>query len=565
MDKTNFEIKSIFNLTSSPLTENNQILIKFLSKFIKYNNKVVNKSYYYNTIYISSYFIQGIFCNNSNNVFICLFNKKLGIFPTKLFLMHIFISYKNLYLKFSKSLENNEKLFSLIFSEIFLIPFINNFDRVYKLLIKKIDIILFGNSEYISSLLVDLDNHEIMHDIGNLFQKNYKSSFLQFKNRKELLNEICFHGIKLKNNYLKSYDKNLDKNDNTIKIELRATFPKPLFIIKFFPVLKGIVIVHLFNQYKLSKTQIKNPNNPNRYIYDIYKEIDIANFNLFEKLDENNLRQINIIEKFFFEYFLILGNNIKEIGNNASNLMTYKGRDFNLIYLNKDILKLIKDIIIEYYKDKKDLLYKLKKKLFEENDKKNESINNNNNKINININRNSLIIENSITKSERLNININNDNDNNNEKNILEFTYNNFIKEFKTNKLLQNKKDENELVELNDINMIIPGDLTNINEYSELNLSKDNIKMINRYIVNNTSRIANKDKEINIYNNNGIITSETNNLKTGIENIDNEGININTNEPFNIDLTSIANNIEISKDEWGFRSILGDKSKMKQK
>ena len=113
--------------------------------------------------------------------------------------------------------------------------------------------------------------------------------------------------------------------------------------------------------------------------------------------------------------------------------------------------------------------------------------------------------------------------------------------------------------------MIIPGDLTNINEYSELNLSKDNIKMINRYIVNNTSRIANKDKEINIYNNNGIITSETNNLKTGIENIDNEGININTNEPFNIDLTSIDNNIEISKDEWGFRSILGDKSKMKQK
>ena len=144
----------------------------------------------------------------------------------------------------------------------------HNFDRAIKKLKRKIDVILFGNSEYITSFIVDLSQHEIVYDIGNLFNKNYKSAFLQFIDKKDILEEISFHGINLKNNYLKSNDKKTDKFDNSLKIELRATFPKPIFIIKFFPILNGIVIVYLFNQYKLSKTQIQNPNNPNGFIYD---------------------------------------------------------------------------------------------------------------------------------------------------------------------------------------------------------------------------------------------------------------------------------------------------------
>ena len=181
-----------------------------------------------------------------------------------------------------------------------------------------------------------------------------KSEFLQYINKKDILKEISFHGNNLKNNYLKSNDKKTDKFDNSLKIELRATFPKPIFIIKFFPILNGIVIVHLFNQYKLSKTQIQNPNNPNAFIYDSYKEVDIAFFNLLEKLEPNNLEQINIIEKFFFEYFLILGNNCKDTENIPSNLITYKSRDFDLIYLNKDILKLIKEISFNLVRKEKD-------------------------------------------------------------------------------------------------------------------------------------------------------------------------------------------------------------------
>ena len=547
LDIKTSEIKSFANISPLDLGENKNLLQNILSKLIKYNYaNSTNQSYYFRIIYLSTITIQAMISNHSKNIYVCIFNKKEGILPSKLFLLHISICYRNIYLKLCKNLENNENLFSLIFSQIFFIPLMHNFDRAFKKLKRKMDIILFGNSEYITSFIVDLGQHEIAFDIGNLFHKNYKSEFLQYINKKDILKEISFHGNNLKNNYLKSNDKKTDKFDNNLKIELRATFPKPIFIIKFFPILNGIVIVHLFNQYKLSKTQIQNPNNPNAFIYDSYKEVDIAFFNLLEKLEPNNLEQINIIEKFFFEYFLILGNNCKDTENIPSNLITYKSRDFDLIYLNKDILKLIKEIIMEYYKDEKDLIYKVKRKLFEENEKENKNKNENENK-------KTLIIETSISKSERENTqNNNDDNINVNIKNPLEFTYKNFIKEFRNIKI-----NNSESVSVNDVNIVLPGDLSNVNEYSELNLSKDNMGIINRYIVTNRNTTRKDSSEYNIYNNYDIIASDIKNIKT---NADNEAIPSNTNEPFNIDITSIANKIEISKDEW-VRSILSDKNK----
>ena len=410
--------------------------------------------------------IQAIFINTSNNAFVCIFNKNIDFEQTKLFLLHISICYKNIYLKLSKSLENDENLFSLIFTEIFLVPLMYNFDKAYKKLRKRLDLILFGNSEYISTMVVDLESNEILFDIGDFFQKNYKSSFLLFNKRKDILKEIGLHGISLKNNYLKSNDKNLDRVENSLKLELRATFPRPLFIIKFFPILKGMAIVHYFNQYKLSKSQIKNPHNPNVDIYENYKEIDIGFFNLFNHIEDNNIEQIGIIEKFFFEYFLILGNNIKETGNISNRLMTYKSRDYNLIYINKDILQLIKDIIMEYFKDEKDLLNKLTKRLSEEKEK-------NNNK-NLITEKNELIQENLITKTEILNTNTNCNiinineciNNNENNKHPLEFSYDDFIKEFKPNQLL-NINSDNKLISLNDVKVAIQDEFSDTLEAND--------------------------------------------------------------------------------------------------
>ena len=527
------------NLNENFFETKNEKLKCFLINFIKYNSNI-NNSFEYRSIHLSSIKIQAIFNNYTNNVFICLYNIKKGIIPIKLFLLHISICYKNIYLKLSKSIENNEDLFALVFNEILFIPFMHNFDNVYRQLKKKIDLVLFGNSEYISSMMIDLNTSKIINDLGNLFQNNYKASFFQYENKKIILEEIIFHGLNLKHNYLKSTDKNLEKIQNCIKLELRATFPKPLFIIKFFPVLKGVAIIHYFNQYKLSKAQVKNPNNPNTYIYDNYKEVDITFFNLLEQLDEKNLEYIKMVENFFFEYFFVLGNNSKE--NISTDIMTYKGKDYNLLYINKDILIILKEIIMEYFKDENDLIFKLKKKLLEEYEKQ---ISNNNIK-------NNLIQDTSISKDEKITHNNNINNDGNNP---LELSYQNFIKEFRESLLMKNKTNNNELVGLSDINVMLPGDFSHINEYSELNLTKINLNIIKRNIV--TTTLESQNKEFSIYNNNGIMTLGTKNLNTEV---DKEGDAIINNEPFNINITNISNNIEHSKEEWGFKSILTNKN-----
>ena len=574
------------------------MLKNIFEKMIKINNNM-NPSYYFKTIYFSQFIILALVNLDNNNIFVIIVNNNKiqnQNAINKLFLLHVAISYRNIYNKLSKYLLNDKNLFPLIYSQIFFVPFLNNFAKVFSSVTKKIDFVLFGNSEYISSVLFDLNNKKIIYDTGYLIQKNYKSNFIDFSKKNKILGEIDFFGQKLKNNYLKSGDKNLYKIENCIKIELRATFPKPLFIIRFYPILKGVLLIHVFHQYKLSKIQIENPLSNGEYIFEKYKEIDACFFDFFNKLEEINIKEVYNIENFFFEYFFILGNNIKEIGKNTGNinknLMTYKSKEFDLIYLNKQILQIIKESFGEYYlnnKDKKnsnDLIYKLKKRFGDEYEKyKKYSINNNIN------DTNNLSEEGVQNYLEKININ-NIINDNlNKTKNILEFNFLDFIQQFEFQdnnnniKIKSDEDDNNNIINTNEINLKFPSEYSNVNEYSNLNLTKDNIELIQRNIITSATRTTrtnlisktssktnlktnsnininninnNNDININIYNNYGIFNTETRNLKTEEEK---EEYPIENEEPFKLDITSIQNNKMNSKDESEFKSILIENTK----
>ena len=578
-------------------------------KMLKINN-INNDCHNYKIIYLSSIVIQALVNFDNNNIFIAIFNNNNNSNKNtnkneynKLFLLQIAIAYRNTFFKLNKFLPSDKNLFPLIFSEIFFIPFLHNFDKVFALISKKIDLLLFGNSEYISSIVFDLQSKEIIYDTGFLVQKNYRTSFLDFSRKSKIMDEINFYGQKLRNNYFKSSDKNLDRIENCIKLELRATFPKPLFIIKFFPILKGVLLIHVFHQYKLSKIQINSMINGEN-IYERYKEIDAVFFDLYSKLEEFNAKEIIYIEKFIFEYFLILGSNIKEIGRNTGNmnknLMTYKSKEYDLIYLNKQILQIIKDCIGHFYLNKNqnnninDLIYELKNKFGNEYEKyKKEDINNINN---INNNSNNIKEEDIQTKSDRINLNSNiNENINSNlnineyynnlnkHKNILELTFINFIKEFDLN-IINSKKDknnseldnnDNNIINEEDINVQIQDDYLNVDEYTSLNFTKDNLDLINRNIISNATKanlisktnskvntntysntnLINNNNEINgnIYGNYGLLSSESRNIKTEE---DKGEIPLDKDEPFKIDVTNIQNNIENSKEESEFKSIL---------
>ena len=115
MNKISGEIKSFSNSQSLNLGQNKELLKNFLLNFVKNdlnNSSGINNSYYFKKINLSNIIIEGLFSQNSNYIFICFFNKNTKAVQRRLFLLHIFFAFKNLYLKFSKILNNNESLFS---------------------------------------------------------------------------------------------------------------------------------------------------------------------------------------------------------------------------------------------------------------------------------------------------------------------------------------------------------------------------------------------------------------------------------------------------------------------
>jgi hypothetical protein len=61
-----------------------------------------------------------------------------------------------------------------------------------------------------------------------------------------------------------------------VKLECTSTYPRLTFIIKFLPILKGLTIIHIYSQNKLSR----NPDSGNNNTTDNpmskgYREIDI--------------------------------------------------------------------------------------------------------------------------------------------------------------------------------------------------------------------------------------------------------------------------------------------------
>ena len=94
----------------------------------------------------------------------------------------------------------------------------------------------------------------------------------------------------------------------------------------------------------------------------------------------------------------------------------------------------------------------------------------------------------------------------------------------------------------------MPNGFSNINEFSELNLSKDNFNLINRNV---TTLNSNNINELNIYSNTyfyGTDITDKNNIKEKEE-------NIITNEPFISEATNIEFNAEKSNEESDMKSI----------
>ena len=140
------------------------------------------------------------------------------------------------------------------------------------------------------------------------------------------------------NKYFNEYNwryTNADSDFRFVKFECTSTYPRLLFIIRFVPILKGLAIIHVYSQNKLSRnndTNIQMEQGIN------CKEVDFI-FGSFMKGNKNfefkygAPKKLEYVEKFMEEFFLT--------GRSSLNIFRVNNQNKKYKYVNYEIIGII--------------------------------------------------------------------------------------------------------------------------------------------------------------------------------------------------------------------------------
>ena len=257
-----------------------------------------------------------------------------------------------------------------IYDNYFLKSCIIHFENVFNILTKREDINLTF-TKFLDLYIIDISSENLLFDLNEIINNDlyYNNMSYKYYKIKNIYKEILFHSHQLNDSYISKYGSRFIKGDTSqrfIKVECTSTYPRILFIIKFIPVLKGIIIVHVYYQSKLSRGN----NNISMNHENKYKEVDLVFGSFFGENGEMDLKYImpkklGNIEKFIEEFFLT---------TRTSDLFKLNEPLKEFKYFNYNIIKIINSLpadminysfqkIFEYINDK------IKSKFKEENEK----------------------------------------------------------------------------------------------------------------------------------------------------------------------------------------------------
>ena len=261
--------------------------------------------------------------------------------------------------------ECNDILEILIFENIFLKTLIVHFTKVFYEIFKKEDLNL-KQTKLKNLYMVDISTSEVILDMVKLQgiksgQKNKK-----FYKSEKLFEEIIYQSKNMYNNYVKEYNMKYTSADSDfrfVKFECTSTYPRLLFIIRFVPVLKGISIIHVYSQKKLSRS---NDNNIQMEQGINCKEVDFI-FGSFMKGNKNfefkygAPKKLEYIEKFMEEFYLT--------GRSSLNIFKVNNQNKKYKYVNYDIIGIINSFQISKSMGIDEIFKNFKNKLKQEYEK----------------------------------------------------------------------------------------------------------------------------------------------------------------------------------------------------
>ena len=544
------------NLIFSDSSLENNAYINLIKNIITKINKIGNISNTNgrNTITEKIYFNVLIVGNIEKFVFVRIgdiniisvgvFSKETKTSIIKLYLLNNII----MFLNFLDSLNNNISTNNILQMNIYKEFFFSSLNKYFILISRQLfqrQKYKMKNIFYKNYFLVELNSNKIIFSFESLYNNiNNNGDKYQLKiNNKELIwNEVLYHCHILKNNYIKNYSLkfNEDNYENFFAIfELKSTFPRRTFIIKFLPILNGVCIIHEFVQTKLSSNEGNEMNHYKEYesVYGYFNEI----YTLSQKTTNSTQSKLilfknepNFIKKIncFFVESLCLKNQRKDLFFSGIN---------NNMFICEDIIKIINNCLInENLSNNNIILREIEKKLYEEyvqenkqKDKDNDidlNIYNNNKNIFLFYNDDYFIEEN---PSQKIELNIKKEYilstifNNNKSKNIY------LLKDKEisllSQKYLGSKKDCTKFSEILNENIS-----ENIGSYyhSTKKIFKENnnsFKTSNIFDSTNNN-IMNLDSSTNLFNIN--ISAIKSNNKSRIENNLNEQENMDSKEEF---------------------------------
>ena len=352
-----------------------------------------------------------------------------------------------------KNLSNIDFLEISIYDQYFLIYCIIHFKKVINLLLKREDIDL-AYTKFLNLYIIDISSDQLLFDL----KEEQNVEIIKYFLNNNLFKEILYHSHQLYESYIEKYSLRYNKSDSSqrfVKFECTSTYPRLLFIIKFLPILKGIVIVHIYYQKKLSRIMNNNSlsiNPDNRY-----REVDLvfgSYLNENQGLDFKYVmpKKLIEIENFCEEFY---------ITTRTCDLFKLNDPHKEFKYFNYNIINIINTITIDIKNSTQEKIFeyindKIKKIYLEEH------------------NKNVIKIKHGETKKEE-------NNKNENEDNIFLIDKNMIYKDLFKN----NNNDKNSTNQIND-KMI---------NYSTIKSNKNIINILRESPQNSINNIIKKKKE----------------------------------------------------------------------
>ena len=232
-------------------------------------------------------------------------------------------------------------LYTKMYENFLLSPLITHFSLNIKQLFRKINLYI-NNIFYNNSYLVDLSSDNIIFSTQSLHKSNIRDE-IKLPD-KFIWQEVLNHSHQLKNDYIFKNGnllKILNLEDFYSKIECRSTFPRITFVIKFLPLLEGVVLINEYKQTRLSRYDGESNKG--------YREIDISYGYYYG--NEIVFRDQNEFECLLNEHELLIDINyyfIECLLCNLTNMGFFISDQVEKIYFAQDVLTRINQYINKY-------------------------------------------------------------------------------------------------------------------------------------------------------------------------------------------------------------------------